>query len=180
MASLGAISRNTAIRGIGCLIEAGWLRRDTTPGGKNSYKLVSPENHPSGQWLPGEPPSDTVVSPENHQGKTVAKVVSPESHPLSLLEDAPDWLVELRRIPGWPHDPLIEQRLVDWEKANQITTNPLETATAIVSKWPGPKSRPYRDPIATFKNWRLRDGKGTIPGSHSDRGKYTRQRQIRG
>ena len=102
------------------------------------------------------------------------------SHTLPLVGDpstegteAPEWLIELRAIPQWPTDQPGEARLLDWVNRQSVNGRVcMSVATALVSKWPGNKARPYKDPVATFKNWILRDKErgGSVAGLAQDIG----------
>ena len=66
----------------------------------------------------------------------------------------PDWYTALYAIPGFKV-PLpkcqswLDKRGIGEDRAEEV-------AYAVKSKWPGPKSRPYTDPWATFQNWAKR------------------------
>ena len=63
----------------------------------------------------------------------------------------PDWYSTLYAIPGF-RIPLPQCQA--WLDKREISADRAEeTAYALKSKWPGPRSKPYRDPWATFQNW---------------------------
>tara|TARA_Y100000310_G_scaffold334091_1_gene413000 strand:- start:86 stop:799 length:714 start_codon:yes stop_codon:yes gene_type:complete len=69
-------------------------------------------------------------------------------------DTAPEWWGTLDRIEGFKTAPA---HAVAWLQGKGITEKrALETALALVSKWPGPPKNPYRDPWATFQNWVIR------------------------
>ena len=67
------------------------------------------------------------------------------------MEVVPDWYMDLYAIRGFE---VPFPKCQTWLTEKGISTQRAdETAAAVKSKWPGPKSRPYTDPWATFRTW---------------------------
>jgi len=67
------------------------------------------------------------------------------------VEVLPDWYSDLMAIRGFkfslPHcQAWLDKEGIGLDRANQ-------TAAALKGKWPGPRSKPYTDAWATFRNW---------------------------
>jgi hypothetical protein len=102
---------------------------------------------------------------EQYVGRTAAPNPT-QPNPTQPIEDRavwPEWYQTLLNIPGFTH-PL--QACLVWLRRNQVPEDlATTTAYALLSRWPGSKSRPYRDAWATFQNWIRRAGNnGTSQG----------------
>ena len=83
----------------------------------------------------------------------------PEEH-TTYTSVEPDWYTTLSEIPGFSFSfehcqAWLDEKGISVERADEV-------AFSVKSKWPGPKSRPYTDPWATFQSWVKR------PALHGD------------
>lgn len=102
----------------------------------------------------------SLVTGGDVTGDIPRTVIEPSLEPSGDMhmstENRPAFLTELRRIPAWSK--VTEERegkLLQWLSEQGITPRQaLRAATALLGKWDG---RKYKDPLATFKNWALRE-----------------------
>ncbi len=95
----------------------------------------------------------------------------------------PDWYTTLSQINGFTFS--LEHCQAWLDSKNIGVDRADEVAFSVKSKWPGPKSRPYTDPWATFQSWVKRPplpgvnshGKSSnnIPGNQSESGSEDRR-----
>lgn len=86
----------------------------------------------------------------------------------------PDWYGTLYQIKGFTFSLKHCQEWLANASITEVRAN--EVAYAVKSKWPGPKSKPYTDPWATFQSWvkrpPLQGGRSMNQASQSDIGAY--------
>ncbi|MDP2953715.1 MAG: helix-turn-helix domain-containing protein [Chloroflexota bacterium] len=103
----------------------------------------------------------TAPAPSPHGASATPRtVIEPSLEPSEdLMHGIPSFLAELRRINVWTKvSGKEEAELSDWLRETGVGARAaLRAATALAAKWDG---RKWKDPLATFKNWALREGEG--------------------
>jgi hypothetical protein len=95
--------------------------------------------------------SRTVPAPTTGRPQAPNPTQQYPTQPVEEREVWPEWYHTLFAIPGFTH-PL--DACLAWLRKNEVPEDlAITTALALLSKWPGSNSRPYRDAWATFQTW---------------------------
>ena len=119
----------------------------SSPGGEPK----PPGGEPTSLLEPGKEPGTEPRKDSFEAQESFKSTLAQNSQNQESSEVWPDWYGTLYAIPGFR---ISLDRAAAWLADKSISADHAETtAYALKSRWPGPKSNPYKDPWATFQSW---------------------------